>query len=114
MGGWLVEINLCQLCHEHIFEDINTVTTNFYRHSHCDISEYSVYQKSWDRLVKSNNTYMCMNLNSSLESRLKRLTTNERLCTTDGAASVNLVTQILKQPAKTLQIPAGMNKLDAD
>lgn len=55
-----------------------------------------------------------MNLNSSLESSLNRLTTNERLCTRGGAASVNLVTQILKQPAKILQIPAGMSKLDAD
>lgn len=55
-----------------------------------------------------------MNLNSSLESSLNRLTTNERLRTRGGAASVNLVTQILKQPAKILQIPAGMSKLDAD
>ena len=57
-----------------------------------------------------------MNLNSSLhvESMLNRFTVNERLRTRDGAASVNLVTQISKQPAKTLQIPAGTSKLDAD
>lgn len=53
-----------------------------------------------------------MYLNSC--SLVDRLTLNERLRTRGGDASVILVAQILKQPAMTLQIPAGMSTLDAD
>ena len=87
------------------------MNTLSYRYSHCSNSECH-YQNSWDKHVKINN--IDINLNSSLESWLNRITANERLCTRDGAASVNLVTKISKQPATTLQIPAGMSTCDAD